>query len=100
MKRYEGKRKTSVVVVTVDGRPLNPRQDLWNHSPTGFEWGYAGSGPAQLAIALLADCLGDDQAAVEQHHDFKDAVVAGLPHAGWTLTEDEIRDTLMELENQ
>lgn len=25
---------------------LNPRLDLWNHSPTGFEWGYGGSGPA------------------------------------------------------
>jgi hypothetical protein len=26
--------------VTVDGQPLNPRLDLWNHSPTEFEWGY------------------------------------------------------------
>ena len=51
MKRYAGRRQGYVVNVTVDGRRLNPRLDLWNHSPTGFEWGYSGSGPAQLALA-------------------------------------------------
>jgi hypothetical protein len=29
------------------------------HSPTGFEWGYGGSGPADLALALLLDALGE-----------------------------------------
>lgn len=29
------------------------------HSPTGFSWGYAGSGPAELARCLLIDALGD-----------------------------------------
>jgi Family of unknown function (DUF6166) len=51
MKTYAGKRQGYSVSVTVDGRRLNPRLDLWNHSPTGFEWGYGGSGPAQLALA-------------------------------------------------
>ena len=55
MKQYAGRRQGYAVIVTVDGRPLNPRLDLWNHSPTGFEWGYGGSGPAQLALAILAD---------------------------------------------
>jgi hypothetical protein len=100
MKRYEGTRSGTAADVTVDGQPLNPRLDLWNHSPSGFEWGYPGSGPAQLALALLADCLGDDQEAVELHQDFKSAVVAGLPRAGWTLTEEEIRETLDAIENQ
>jgi hypothetical protein len=100
MKRYEGKRQGSAALVTVDGRPLNPRLDLWNHSPTGFERGYAGSGPAQLALALLADCLGDDDEAIEGRHDFKDAVVAGLSHSGWTLTDEEIRETLYAMENE
>jgi hypothetical protein len=27
------------------------------HSPTGFEWGYAGSGPHDLALNLLIDAL-------------------------------------------
>ncbi|MGD0410152.1 MAG: DUF6166 domain-containing protein [Verrucomicrobiota bacterium] len=93
MKRYVGRRNGTAADVTVDGAPLNPRLDLWNHSPTGFEWGYAGSGPAQLALALLADCFGDDETAVEWHHDFK-SVVAGLPYAGWTLTEEQIRETI------
>src|ERR1022692_2611123 len=98
MKRYEGKREGHAAIVTVDGRPLNPRQDLWNHSPTGFEWGYTGSGPAQLALALLADCLSDRHRAVVLHHGFKHAVVAGLAYAGWTLTEGEIRETVTVLE--
>lgn len=29
------------------------------HSPSGFSWGYAGSGPAELARCLLIDHLGD-----------------------------------------
>ena len=28
------------------GHPLPPRLDLANKSPSGFEWGYGGSGPA------------------------------------------------------
>jgi hypothetical protein len=100
MKRYEGKRNGTAALVTVDGEPLNPRLDLWNHSPTGFEWGYPGSGPAQLALALLADCLGDDEEAVEWHQDYKSAVVAGLPQAGWTLTDEDILETHRALQNE
>jgi hypothetical protein len=100
MKRYEGRRNGTAADVTVDGQPLNPRLDLWNHSSTGFEWGYPGSGPAQLALALLADCLGDDEVAVEWHQDFKDAVVAGLHFAGWTLTDEEIQGTLYAMINE
>jgi hypothetical protein len=62
------------VEVREDGRPprfLDPRLDLWNHSPTGFEWGYLGSGPAQLALAMLADFLADDAHATALHQEFK-----------------------------
>ena len=41
---------------------VNPRLDLREHSMTGFEWGFAGSGPAQLALAILADTIGDEPA--------------------------------------
>jgi hypothetical protein len=44
-------------------RPLPLRCDIVNHSPTGFSWGYAGSGPAQLALAILADYFGCAHAA-------------------------------------
>jgi hypothetical protein len=99
MRRYEGRREGYVAEVTVNGRPLNPRLDLWNHSPSGFEWGYGGSGPAQLALALLADHLSNDDQAVILHHDFKRAVVAGLPHRGWTLTNEEIARSLATLKS-
>ena len=97
MKTYEGKREGYAADVTVNGRPLNPRLDLWNHSPTGFEWGYGGSGPAQLALAILADHLDDDDEAVRLHQDFKRDVVAGLNSRQWTLTSDQIQRVVNRL---
>jgi hypothetical protein len=85
MKTYVGKRVGLAVVVTVDGRRLKPRLDLFNHSPTGFEWGYGGSGPAQLALAILADHCTDTQEALNLHQRFKWSVVAELPDSGWRL---------------
>ena len=98
MKRYEGRREGYAVIVTVDERRLNPRLDLWNHSPTGFEWGYCGSGPAQLALAILADHCGNDEQAFNFHHRFKWAVVAELPRRSWKLTSDEIDQVLRSLQ--
>lgn len=97
MKRYEGRRQGSAVDVTVNGTPLNPRLDLYNHSPTGFEWGYGGSGPSQLALALLADHFGDSAQALEKYQDFKWSIVAGMPYDGWTLTSLEIEQALVAI---
>ena len=97
MKTYEGKRQGYAAIVTVDGRRLNPRHDLWNHSPDGFEWGYGGSGPAQLALAILADHCQNNEQALNLYQRFKWAVVTELPHRGWTLTSDEIAVVLHEL---
>ena len=94
MKTYQGRREGYATIVTVDGRSLNPRLDLWNHSPTGFEWGYAGSGPAQLALALLADHFGDDDQALACYHDFKREVVARLDKRGWSLTSAQVQQHL------
>lgn len=94
VKRYEGLREGYAVIVTVNGRRLNPRHDLWNHSPSGFEWGYAGSGPAQLSLAILADHCGNDEQAFNFHHRFKWAVVAELPRRRWTLTSPEVEQVL------
>jgi hypothetical protein len=97
-KQYEGRREGHAVIVTVDGRRLNPRLDLWNHSPTGFEWGYGGSGPAQLALAILADHCGKDRQAFNLHHRFKWAVIAELPGRRWALTSQEIDQVLQHLQ--
>jgi hypothetical protein len=68
--------------------------DLVNHSPTGFEWGYAGSGPAQLACGLLLDYYNDDQVAREHYIAFRNRVISQLecdgPAACWHLTGEEI----------
>ena len=96
MKTYQGWREGYATIVTVDERPLNPRLDLWNHSPSGFEWGYEGSGPAQLALALLAHHLGDDDKVLALYHEFKRLVVARLDKRAWTLTTEQIQQHLDE----
>lgn len=97
MKHYSGRREGYAGIVTVDGRRLNPRQDLWNHSPTGFEWGYVGSGPAQLALAILADHCGNNERALNWYQRFKWAVIAELPHREWILTSEDIDRALQLL---
>ncbi|MBV8776396.1 MAG: hypothetical protein JO258_04290 [Alphaproteobacteria bacterium] len=96
MKTYSGGRSLAGAEVTVDGRPLNPRYDLKRLSPTGFEWTYEGNGPAQLALALLADHLGDDARALSLYERFMRAVVAELDNS-WELTSAEIDTALVAL---
>jgi hypothetical protein len=78
--------------------PLPLRLDLYNHSPTGFECGYGGSGPAQLALAMLAHVLNNDNRALKLHQRFKQRVVARLPHDGdWELNRADLNLVLREL---
>lgn len=91
MKIYEGGRSLDGAVVTVDGKPLDPRFDLKRYSPAGFEWTYEGDGPRQLALALLADHLGDGGKAMALTERFMRDVVAELDNA-WRLTSDEISE--------
>ena len=96
MKTYHGSRSPGGVceVWVSDGtaprRDLSLRLDLRNHSPTGFEWGYGGSGPAQLALALLADACANDQIAMAHYQEFKWSVVSKLDDP-WKMTDLEIR---------
>ena len=93
MKTYVGGRSLAGAEVTVDGAPLDPRYDLKRLSPTGFEWTYEGHGPAQLALALLADHLGDDARAFALYQPFMRAVVAELDNS-WELTSADIDTAL------
>jgi hypothetical protein len=63
-------------------RMLTPERSLkvWDHSPTGFEWGYAGSGPAQTALAILLDLGLSDEEAAHLHQEFKFKVITTLNH--------------------
>lgn len=88
MKTYSGKRTASGTVVLVDGRPLDPRLELRDFQ-AGFEWGYEGSGPSQLALAILAEHAGPEQ-AMGGWKAFMQTVVAELEGEQWRLTSDEI----------
>lgn len=87
-------------IVTVDGQPLPPRHDVANHSPTGFAWGYPGSGPSQLALALCMNALdGDIDRAHGIYQWFKWRIIAHLnEERGWELTQGFILDTIAALE--
>jgi len=50
-------------------------QKIRNHSPSGFSWGYGGSGPAQLALAILLKFV-DSETAVSLYQEFKWDIVA------------------------
>lgn len=43
----------------VNEKQVKPERSLAvrNHSPSGFNWGYGGSGPAQTALAILMELL-------------------------------------------
>ena len=59
---------------------LDPAKSLGlrNHSPDGFAWGYYGSGPSQLALAILLE-LTSEQVALHFYQDFKTEIIAHLP---------------------
>lgn len=89
---------TGRVEVYYAGKPLDPRFDLRNHSPDGFEWGYGGSGPAQLALAILAAVTGDDEIAQRHYQRFKFEVVGAMPKAGDAITAKEVVDWVAKKE--
>ena len=64
--------------------------DIANHSPAGFSWGHDGSGPAQLALAILCDAI-DPERALPLHQQFKFEKMARLDqHSGWKMTLAEV----------
>lgn len=98
-----------VVGTPLDGECALPHVVL--HSPSGFEWGYGGSGPSDLALSILADYLGEDPEAVRAsgkshlarptlafklHCLFTGSIIARLApgpgiHCYWRLTGRDIR---------
>lgn len=93
----------AVGVVTDDG--VYPLPHHVCHSPTGFEWGYHGSGPAELARCILIDHLGltTEQLAEREpvlpvsYQDFKVAFVAPLDRAGpWSITDEQIDEWIVQ----
>lgn len=67
----------------------NVPQRIIDHSPTGFAWGYGGSGPADFALNVLSLFVGED-AAYPLHQDFKWDFIASLPETGGTIAKSDI----------
>lgn len=76
----------------LDNERLDPADSLtvFNHSPDGFAWGYGGSGPAQLALAILLAAGIPAGAAVTLHQDFKFEFLAALDQEADALVEVDI----------
>jgi hypothetical protein len=99
-KEYRGFRQGRHTVVEVrtiwaPGRflslPLKLRLDLWRHAEC-FDWGDGGAGAAQLALAILADLVGD-RLAIRLHQGFKWQRIAELSRR-WLLKQSDVMDWL------
>ena len=79
-----------IVLKRIDGRPATnvPHRQV-RHSPTGYEWGYNGSGPADLALNILLMFV-DAEVADFLHQDFKREYIAVLPEEGGIITRNDI----------
>ncbi len=103
--------------VWVEGKPLDPKNDLVNHSPDGFSWGYMGSGCSQLALAIMYAYFAEvarldglepatiDRATKKVYQYFKRKFIAPLPQDRnfyltafeiyeWIQSEPEIKELL------
>jgi hypothetical protein len=74
----------------IDGTAKASVEHVIRHSPTGIEWGYAGSGPADLARSILLQFT-DEATANRMYQRFKAEVVAAIPIAGGVIRAAEVR---------
>lgn len=96
---YRGQRNSSrggVIVYVTRGRsmertlPPGPALNVADFSPSGFEWGYPGSGPALLALAILLDFTQDRELALAYYHQLKTDYVADWHESAWQISGAEI----------
>lgn len=73
-----------------DGKAhVNIPQRIHYHSPSGIEWGYGGSGPADLALNILSLYV-EERTAYELHQQFKQDFITVMPHEGGTIKREDI----------
>lgn len=80
---------------------VNIQQRIVCHSPGGFEWGYSGSGPSDLALNILSMFIGQEAAergGLYQH--FKEHFITPMPRAGGTIKKEAILNWIAEQEKQ
>ncbi len=81
----------------MDGESLDPRYDLRQLSRSGFEWGYNGAGPMQLALAILANHFGDDARALNEYRRYCELVLAELGEDEWSIESSTIDSVMTEV---
>lgn len=120
---------TARIMVETDDGYRRPLRHVVYHSPTGLEWGYGGSGPADTALSILADYFEERPVgwkAIEAtrawrvHQPFKHRVISHLPRdvpvhepyadapvaavlppvESWRLTEAEVEHTVRAIEER
>lgn len=93
--------KAGGFIVAVGDRQLDPKpsQKLVNHSTDGFAWGYGGSGPAQLALALLLH-FSTRKFALANYQDFKWEVIAKLPQDDFMIADTVVSEWIRKRRGQ
>lgn len=74
----------------------NIPQSLCLHSPTGFEWGYHGSGPAELALNIL-NLFVTPAMAHQLHQQFKDKYIATMARDGGTIHAADVKKWIADV---
>lgn len=97
MKLYRGERTGGGTKVWVNDMPLPPARDIRDFGAREFEWGYEGSGPSQLALALLTD-LRDGETAIQHYRDFMRTIVADITDDSWQFTDEALNQRIAEIE--
>ena len=69
------------------------------HSPDGFNWGYGGSGPSELARCLCLEVLGKDKGKSWHYQDFKNKYVSNWDN-NWEISTEEIKQWANQMENK
>jgi len=76
-------------------------REIVNHSPDGFEWGYNGSGPSQLAMAIVVEMLkylyNWDNVIIRRVIQplslaFRSEVVSRFPTQAFKFTDDDMKE--------
>jgi hypothetical protein len=74
---------------------LYPLPHLLRHSPDGFEYGYGGSGPSDLARSLVGDLLGQKDPPPRFYRPVVEGLISQLHGSGpFYIAEDQIRQLL------
>jgi hypothetical protein len=79
-----------VEIVRVSGK-VERLPHIIRHSPDGFEWGYSGSGPSDLAIAICVAVLGDEPGP-SVCLAVRDVLISPIGTDRWELTAKRVRE--------